>query len=85
MGPLTRVHAWIGVDSLLTEESHSRLPFVGWLPLNCQRRNWKRAPVSPEHVFYPAAMKDLKRTAERAGFEVGACPEVQLSTGSYPT
>jgi SAM-dependent methyltransferase len=27
-------------------ESHSRLPFMGWLPTRWQRRYWKLAPVS---------------------------------------
>lgn len=52
-------------------ESHSRLPFMGWLPVKWQHRYWKLAPVSWGHDFYVVTMKHLKESALRAGFEVG--------------
>lgn len=51
-------------------ESHSRLPFMGWLPNKWQHRYWKLAPVSWDHDFYVVTIKDLKQTAQRAGFDV---------------
>ena len=51
-------------------ESHSRLPFMGWLPVKWQRRYWKLAPVSWDHDFYVVTIKDLQQTAQRAGFAV---------------
>ncbi|OBF40811.1 hypothetical protein A5724_07075 [Mycobacterium sp. ACS1612] len=51
-------------------ESHSRLPFMGWLPVKWQHRYWKLAPVSWGHDFYVVTMKHLKESAHRAGFEV---------------
>lgn len=51
-------------------ESHSRLPFMGWLPTKWQHRYWKLTPVDWEHDFYVVTMKHLKQSAERAGFDV---------------
>jgi ubiquinone/menaquinone biosynthesis C-methylase UbiE len=51
-------------------ESHSRLPFMGWLPVKWQHRYWKLAPVSWGHDFYVVTMKHLTKSAQRAGFEV---------------
>jgi SAM-dependent methyltransferase len=51
-------------------ESHSRLPFMGWLPDKWQHRYWKLAPVSWDHDFYVVTMKHLKLSAQRAGFDV---------------
>jgi SAM-dependent methyltransferase len=51
-------------------ESHSRLPFMGWLPSKWQHRYWKLTPVSWEHDFYVVTIKHLKQTAQRAGFDV---------------
>jgi ubiquinone/menaquinone biosynthesis C-methylase UbiE len=51
-------------------ESHSRLPFMGWLPTKWQHRYWKLAPVSWDHDFYVVTFKHLKQTAQRAGFDV---------------
>jgi SAM-dependent methyltransferase len=60
-------------------ESHSRLPFMGWLPDKWQRRYWKLAPVSWEHDFYVVTIKHLKQTAQRAGFDV-----VHVRNFNYP-
>jgi SAM-dependent methyltransferase len=51
-------------------ESHSRLPFMGWLPVKWQHRYWKLAPVSWGHDFYVVTMKHLEQSANRAGFKV---------------
>ncbi len=50
-------------------ESHSRLPFMGWLPRRVQLIYWQLAPVPWKHGFYVVTMKDLKRRAETLGFE----------------
>ena len=50
-------------------ESHSRLPFMGWLPLRVQLVYWRLAPVPWEHDFYVVTIKDLKRRVEVLGFE----------------
>ncbi|HEX5415759.1 MAG TPA: class I SAM-dependent methyltransferase, partial [Chloroflexota bacterium] len=38
-------------------ESHSRLPFMGWLPIRAQRVYWKLTPVSWEHDFFVVTPK----------------------------
>lgn len=48
-------------------ESHSRLPFMGWLPYRIQKLYWNLAPVPWEHDFYVVGMSDLKRRAESLG------------------
>jgi ubiquinone/menaquinone biosynthesis C-methylase UbiE len=60
-------------------ESHSRLPFMGWLPVKVQRRYWKLAPVSWGHDFYVVTMKHLKQSAQRAGLDV-----VHVRNFNYP-
>jgi SAM-dependent methyltransferase len=60
-------------------ESHSRLPFMGWLPEEWQHRYWKLAPVSWEHDFYVVTIKHLKQTAQHAGFDV-----VHVRNFNYP-
>ena len=50
-------------------ESHSRLPFMGYLPGRVQKIYWRLAPVHWKHDFYPVTMRDLRRVARRAGFE----------------
>lgn len=60
-------------------ESHSRLPFMGWLPTKWQQRYWKLAPVSWGHDFYVVTMKHLKQAAQNAGFDV-----VHVQNFNYP-
>jgi len=60
-------------------ESHSRLPFMGWLPVKWQHRYWRLAPVSWGHDFYVVTIKHLKQSAQRAGFEV-----VHVRNFNYP-
>lgn len=50
-------------------ESHSRLPFMGWLPVCMQHLYWHLAPVPWKHDFYVVSIKDLKKSAEALGFE----------------
>jgi len=50
-------------------ESHSRLPFMGWLPRWAQLLYWRLTPVDYEHDFYVVTIRHLKRTAIEAGFE----------------
>jgi SAM-dependent methyltransferase len=60
-------------------ESHSRLPFMGWLPVKWQHRYWKLAPVSWEHDFYVVTIKHLKQSAQRAGFDL-----IHVRNFNYP-
>jgi SAM-dependent methyltransferase len=60
-------------------ESHSRLPFMGWLPVKWQRRYWRLAPVDWGHDFYVVTIKHLKESAQRAGFDV-----VHVRNFNYP-
>jgi SAM-dependent methyltransferase len=50
-------------------ESHSRLPFMGWLPRRLQLVYWQLTPVSFEHDFYVVTIRDLRRRAAEAGFK----------------
>lgn len=50
-------------------ESHSRLPFMGWLPIRAQRVYWKLAPVSWEHDFFVVTPRHLRRDAAAGGLE----------------
>ncbi|HLZ70233.1 MAG TPA: methyltransferase domain-containing protein [Dehalococcoidia bacterium] len=61
-------------------ESHSRLPFMGWLPAAWQRPYWRLAPVEWEHDFYVVTIADLKRRARRAGFA-----PVEIRRYHYPS
>lgn len=51
-------------------ESHSRLPFMGWLPIRAQKVYWRLAPVSWEHDFFVVTPKHLRRDAAAGGLEV---------------
>jgi SAM-dependent methyltransferase len=50
-------------------ESHSRLPFMGYLPARLRRRYWRLTPVTWKMDFYSVTARDLRRRAERAGLE----------------
>jgi SAM-dependent methyltransferase len=50
-------------------ESHSRLPFMGWLPYRAQLLYWRLSPVAWDHGFYVVTVRDLRRRAERMGLE----------------
>jgi SAM-dependent methyltransferase len=51
-------------------ESHSRLPFMGFLPISLQRQYWRLSPVPWEHDFFVVTMRHLRRHAVAAGFRV---------------
>ncbi|MGH2878666.1 MAG: class I SAM-dependent methyltransferase [Solirubrobacteraceae bacterium] len=51
-------------------ESHSRLPFMGYLPIGLQRRYWRFTKVPWEHDFFVVTMRHLKRHALAAGFHL---------------
>jgi SAM-dependent methyltransferase len=51
-------------------ESHSRLPFTGYLPIGLQRRYWRLSPVPWEHDFFVVTTRHLRRHAVAAGFRV---------------
>jgi SAM-dependent methyltransferase len=44
-------------------ESHSRLPFMGWLPIRAQRAYWRLSPVEWEHDFFVVTPRHLRRDA----------------------
>jgi SAM-dependent methyltransferase len=50
-------------------ESHSRLPFMGWLPVRAQLQYWKLSPAPWEHDFYVVTPKHLRRDAGAGGLE----------------
>ena len=51
-------------------ESHSRLPFMGYLPLGLQRRYWRLSRVPWEHDFFVVTMRHLQHHARASGFRV---------------
>lgn len=60
-------------------ESHSRLPFMGWLPIRAQRVYWKLTPVSWEHDFFVVTPKHLRRDAAKGDLET-----VMVRKFNYP-
>ncbi len=60
-------------------ESHSRLPFMGFLPIELQRRYWRFSRVPWEHDFFVVTMRHLRRHAVAAGFRVA-----QSTSFNYP-
>jgi SAM-dependent methyltransferase len=60
-------------------ESHSRLPFMGWLPISLREKYWRFAPVPWEHNFYSVTTRHLKAEARNAGLQV-----VMIENFNYP-
>jgi SAM-dependent methyltransferase len=60
-------------------ESHSRLPFMGWLPIRIQKRYWKLSPVAWEHDFFVVTPRHLRRDAAAAGLST-----VMVRRFNYP-
>lgn len=60
-------------------ESHSRLPFMGWLPMSLQKRYWRLSPVPWDHDFFTVTVRHVRLAAEKAGFEV-----VEIKNFNYP-
>jgi SAM-dependent methyltransferase len=50
-------------------ESHSRLPFMGFLPRRLQLVYWKLSPVPWQHDFYSVTIRDLAKRARALGLE----------------
>lgn len=48
-------------------ESHSRLPFMGWLPYRAQKAYWKLSPSPWPHDFYVVTARDITRRATPLG------------------
>ncbi len=51
-------------------ESHSRLPFMGWLPLKLQKKYWRFSPTPWDHDFFTVTLRHLRAEAKKAGFHV---------------
>jgi SAM-dependent methyltransferase len=51
-------------------ESHSRLPFMGLLPIRAQKRYWRLSRVPWDHDFYVVTLRHLRRHALAAGLVV---------------
>jgi SAM-dependent methyltransferase len=49
-------------------ESHSRLPFMGYLPISLQQVYWNLSPVNWERQFYSVSINDLQARAGGLGF-----------------
>lgn len=47
-------------------ESHSRLPFMGWLPISLQKRYWRLAPVPWDHDFFTVTVRHVRSAAEKS-------------------
>ena len=60
-------------------ESHSRLPFMGWLPLEVQKKYWRLSPVPWEHDFFVATPRHIRKEAEAANLEI-----IHTSNFNYP-
>jgi SAM-dependent methyltransferase len=60
-------------------ESHSRLPFMGWLPFRMQKAYWRLSPVPWEHDFYVVTIRELSASAERLGYR-----KVHAQNFNYP-
>ena len=60
-------------------ESHSRLPFMGWLPYRMQLWYWRLAPVEWKHDFYVVTIKDIRKRAENLRFMT-----VDIRNFNYP-
>ncbi len=60
-------------------ESHSRLPFMGWLPIRAQKVYWRLSPVPWEHDFFVVTMRQLSRSAEELGYRT-----VHAENFNYP-
>ncbi len=60
-------------------ESHSRLPFMGWLPMRAQKVYWRLSPVPWEHDFFVVTMRQMRATAEELGYHT-----LYVSNFNYP-
>jgi SAM-dependent methyltransferase len=60
-------------------ESHSRLPFMGWLPIRAQKVYWRLTPVSWPHDFFVVTPRHLRRDAAAGGLSA-----VMVRKFNYP-
>jgi SAM-dependent methyltransferase len=60
-------------------ESHSRLPFMGWLPTGVQKMYWRLSPVPWEHDFFVVTLREVKTHARNAGLDV-----IRIDNFNYP-
>jgi SAM-dependent methyltransferase len=60
-------------------ESHSRLPFMGWLPMRAQKVYWRLSPVPWEHDFFVVTMRQLRASADQVGYRT-----VYVRNFNYP-
>ena len=51
-------------------ENHSRLPFMGWLPVGLQKRYWSLSRVPWDYDFFVVTPRHLRHDAELGGFTV---------------
>jgi SAM-dependent methyltransferase len=65
-------------------ESHSRLPFMGFLPIGLQRRYWRLSRVPWEHDFFVVTMRHLRRHAIRSGFRVVSSRPFNYPSAAIP-
>lgn len=63
-------------------ESHSRLPFMGWLPIRAQKAYWKLSPApwKGDCDFWVVNMREMQTTAEKLGFDA-----VYIGDFNYPS
>jgi len=60
-------------------EAHSRLPFMGWLPITLRKKYWVLSPVPWEHDFFSVTPRHIKAETRRAGMQV-----VMIENFNYP-
>lgn len=60
-------------------ESHSRLPFMGYLPKAVREKYWRLAPVPWEHNFFAVTKRHLRAESRNAGLQV-----VTVENFNYP-
>jgi SAM-dependent methyltransferase len=65
-------------------ESHSRLPFMGWLPISLQKKYWRLAPVPWDHDFFTVTPRHLRAEAEKAGFQVASVTKFNYPPAALP-
>jgi SAM-dependent methyltransferase len=68
-------------------ESHSRLPFLGYLPRSWQRRYWRLSPTGwdfDKAHFFSVTIANLTRTAEVAGFRTMVIRNFNYSLAAIP-
>jgi SAM-dependent methyltransferase len=65
-------------------ESHSRLPFMGFLPIGMQRRYWGLSRVPWEHDFFVVTLRHLKHHAVASGFRVAYSGPFQYPLEAIP-